>query len=467
MRTNDEIMEAKSVHIFAWPFRFETTKKSLEKKIKRAGWTKRSIKNILNFDNQKANDQEVADSFMLHQYLSQSAKDIFIYNDICSIYDFPFETEKSYEYYIKKENKEYHLPIAAIQLHIYDYGVGILFMQVYNQAYYDIADIKWINDYGRRVSLPYLDKEKLLCADKLGILLDGDLVQKTDFKKASVEYLNRQNADTALKQAEFLYDLLNCNLHHTRTNDISVIPHTDDRMFVCTLIRNAELSEKVKKCSEHEEILYSILFVDPTDATCQNKEMRSQLFSNAVYLRWSDYGTLYGATAYSLCCITTDDKMIDKSVVRPFLVEYSYFVSLVLAQRISIISFTALTGKVIARFNKNRWIAGIGFFKSRKLSRIQKKYIDFKNRLLILEASTQEQGIEIYQLLQRQLLVKDEQEILDGKLQSLYEVANISIGNRLAILGLILAAAALFPDLGDKLVSLGKEILEKVCKILM
>lgn len=122
MRTNDEIMEAKSVHIFAWPFRFETTKKSLEKKIKRAGWTKRSIKNILNFDNQKANDQEVADSFMLHQYLSQSAKDIFVYNDICSIYDFPFETEKSYEYYIKKENKEYHLPIAAIQLHIYDYG---------------------------------------------------------------------------------------------------------------------------------------------------------------------------------------------------------------------------------------------------------------------------------------------------------------------------------------------------------
>lgn len=152
--------------------------------------------------------------------------------------------------------------------------------------------------------------------------------------------------------------------------------------------------------------------------------------------------------------------MADENVVRPFIVEYSYLVSLVLAQRIGIISFTARTGKAIAGFNnkRNSKGKGIGYFQAVRLSRIQKQYIDFKNRLLILEASTQDQGIEIYQLLQKQMLVKDEQDILDGKLQSLYEAANISIGNKLSVIGLVLAAAALFPGLGSK-------ILEIFCKI--
>ena len=56
------------------------------------------------------------------------------------------------------------------------------------------------------------------------------------------------------------------------------------------------------------------------------------------------------------------------------------------------------------------------------------------------------------------MLVKNEQDILDGKLQSLYEAANISIGNRLSVIGILLAFAALFPGVGDK-------ILEKVYEI--
>ncbi|MDE7313796.1 MAG: hypothetical protein K2N87_19595 [Eubacterium sp.] len=462
MKTSDEIMKAKSVHIFAWPFRFERKKSVFKEMVKKKGWKEKSIKKILNFQDPKANDRDVADCFMLHQYLSHSAKEIFIYNDICSIYDYPFEAEKNYEYYFKKGSKEFRLPIAAIQLHVYDYGVGILFIQVWNQSYNDIADIKWINDYGRRVSLPYLSNGELLCADELGICLDGSMVQKTDFKKASAEYSDRDDAKTALQQAGFLFALLNCNLNNTGENDIKVNPHTDDRMFVFSLIRDAELSERVEESQEYEKQLYSILFVDSSDATCQNREMRKQLFTKAVYPRWSDYGTLYGATSYSLCCITTDATVVNENVVRPFLAEYSYIASLVLAQRIGIIAFTAHSGKVVSGLNSkmNWWKSGIGFFRAARLSWIQKQYIDFKNRLLILEASTQEQGIEIYQLLQRQFLVKEEQEILDGKLQSLYEAANISIGNRLAVIGLILAAAALYPNLGNK-------IAEKAYKLLM
>ena len=353
MKTNEEIMKAKSVHIFAWPFRFQTEKKgSLKRKIKQKGWREKSLDFANLKDAEEVKDRDAADCFMLYQYLSQAARDLFIFNNICNLYEYPFESGRFYEYYIKKGNKKYVLPIASIELHVYDYGIGILFFEVWNEKY-DIDDIKQINDYGRRVSLPYLAKEKLLCADMLGIVIDGEVIQKTDFQDLAIKCIDKKLKDPnmALKQAGFLEDLLNCNLDHSGENNIPVISHTDDRMFVCSLIRDTRLSAMIEGGMKKEELLYSILFIDPEDATCQNADMRKKLLEDAVYPRWSDYGTIYGATAYSLCCITSDVAFINESVVRPFLVEYSYLVSLVLAQRIGIISFTARTGKAIAGFS--------------------------------------------------------------------------------------------------------------------
>ena len=82
----------------------------------------------------------------------------------------------------------------------------------------------------------------------------------------------------------------------------------------------------------------------------------------------------------------------------------------------------------------------ISYRKTKKLINLQEQYITFKNQLLILEASCQEQGIEIYRKLQQQLLVAEEQEILDEQLESLYEVTNVSHGNFIGLLGLAIAA---------------------------
>ncbi|MDE5824529.1 MAG: hypothetical protein K2H91_07600 [Lachnospiraceae bacterium] len=473
MKVTEEILKAKSVHIFAWPFRFETGKgKELKKNIRKKGWRRKYL-DVMNEENTK---QESIDCFMLHQYLSQSAREIFIKRetDICRIYEYPLNIEKNYQYYIKKGDETYYLPIATIELHLYDYGVGIVFIQVWNTNH-NINQIKKINDYGRRVSAPYLAEEGMLCADCLGILID-DLDKSTDFKTIVNEYIKQDQAipSVLLKPAEFLYDILNCNLEKRNgVNDISVFPLADDRMFACSIIRDTELSGKIKKGEVDEKQLYPILFVDYDDATCQNKEMRRKLFEDAIYPRWSDYGTLYGATSYSLCCITTQDEGINASVVRPFLIEYSYFISLVLAQRIGIMSFTVQAGNIIAgiggkcKIIKRRKKKGMGYWQAAQLSQLQKQYIDFKNRLFILEVSNQEQGIEIYKLLQKQMLVQDEQEILDGKLQSLYEAANINIGNRLAVIGIVLAAAALFPDLGTFLENVFFQVLRYIWSCIM
>ncbi len=481
-------MEAKSAHILAWPFRFEMERKEMIKKVEEKGWVKKS----LDFRDSKRKMQEEIDCFMLHQYLSLSARKIFIDKEkeaICSIYQYPMIDESNYQYIIKKKKEEYCLPIATIELHIYDYGVGILFIQVWNEKKkeengnekeenekkgYNIGKIKKINDWGRRVSIPYLAEDGLLCADCIGIRTDTDS-HITNFKDKVDNYFeNNEGIDELCEPAAFLYDILNCDLE---TNDGSkdkkglpftnkeVIPFADDRMFLCSIIRDAGLSECIKNGTLNEELLYSILFVDSGDASCQNKEMRKKLLEDAVYARWSDYGTLYGVTSYSLFCITTDDVKanVEPTVVRPFLLEYSYFISLVLAQRIGMMSFTVRAEEIIKNINKPRKIRrgskkGMGYFQALKFSKIQAQYIDFKNRLLILEASNQEQGIEIYKLLQKQMLVKEEQEILDGQLQSLYEAANISVGNGIAKAGVLLSCVALLPTLIEYFPTLTKMV---------
>ena len=46
--------------------------------------------------------------------------------------------------------------------------------------------------------------------------------------------------------------------------------------------------------------------------------------------------TIHAATEFSLLCVTSDYPGIYESVIRPFIVEYPYLVSLALAQRTGI-----------------------------------------------------------------------------------------------------------------------------------
>ena len=144
-----------------------------------------------------------------------------------------------------------------------------------------------------------------------------------------------------------------------------------------------------------------------------------------------------------MLCITAQDDNVTNSVVRPFVVEYTYFASLVLMQKIGIAYFSERAGNIVEGVDKpkviNRKQAG-------KLINLQEQYITFKNQLLILEASSQEQGIEIYKMLQGQSQIYEEESILDGQLESLYEVTNVSSGRRIEKWGLIFAVIAIVVD---------------------
>ena len=201
---------AKSIHIFGWSFLINQEKSEdklipLEKSIcnfKQSlfdwGWIRKR------FDLLENGDKIKRDAYMLKQYLSSSAEHIFFEtktrDSICTVYEYPFR-EKEYYYYIQKGENAYELPIEAIELHVYNCGVGILFFKTLCFHNYGIEGIKEINDYGRRINVAYIPKsEKDWCiwADKLGIKIknrDNDIVEQSvmDYKKMITEVNEGQN----------------------------------------------------------------------------------------------------------------------------------------------------------------------------------------------------------------------------------------------------------------------------------
>ena len=126
--------------------------------------------------------------------------------------------------------------------------------------------------------------------------------------------------------------------------------------------------------------------------------------------------------------------------------------SLVLAQKTAIMQFSVIAESMAEKMRKKNGLLRLINSKIAKdLICLQEKYISYKNRMMILEISCQEQGIELYHLLQKQLQIEVEKDILDEQLQGMYDAVNISNETRdnlyaliVAIIALIISVIALF-----------------------
>ena len=172
------VFSAKSLHIFGWAFQvskkntsWEKCNAGFKKSLENSGWIPKNFRVV------DEHGEINRDAFMLKQYLSEEAERIFFEpkaeNAICKIYEYPMKDDSFY-YHIQKGKAVYELPIEAIELHVYNCGVGILFFKVLNCDYCDLADIKRINDYGRRINVAYIpktEKEWRIWADVIGIVI--------------------------------------------------------------------------------------------------------------------------------------------------------------------------------------------------------------------------------------------------------------------------------------------------------
>lgn len=448
--------------------------------------------------------EELVDNYANYNYFNEQAQDLIFNYKIdkderdSKVVNYKFadiDSSVNSKYIINvNEEKTYELNLDKIILKEYEIEnekIYLMMIYVTNNDYDSLSDIKNINQYGRRLYSPWISLDigngiNTECPDDLQIHIGKDKIYSN--------YENSGKADLNYKDKEiFKYNFDDKNKYKSYSerlnfirqkevndkNDKSIIDNrresylirnilnykkeskdekieieliNPDRMYVGFYLKNNSLIERIKKYStEKQEYLtekqeyaylyddslsdqlYALAYIDGEDATCQSRVMRKKLLQETIYDRWIDWGTIHTVTHNGFGCIATDGAPYE-SVIMPFLTEYMEMMALVLLQRNLLLEFHIEAKKLSPEFN------------SEKLENLQKDYVKFKTQVLLFEVTPQEQGYEIYRLMQKQLYIDEEKEKLDDIMNSLYEVANVKhsielniIMNRLTIIAILIA----------------------------
>ena len=400
----------------------------------------------------------------------------------------------------ENEPKEYQLLLNDIKLKLFNTDVAMMIFEAENHDYPDIKDIKLINEYVRRISTPNLTIESNPCAyyweikfkdaNDINVCLKDDCY---DALNGDLENINTTKIVDSIKQL-LLYpyninensrkdvclssSVKKLNKEENKNKKLYLIePVLDDRMFVCTFIKNdavinkvknkyveingkyEELKKEEKKSKEKKEPkplfvnykygyqideevakeLYSIVYIDATTSSCQSMHDIQTLLSRDLYTRWIDYGTLYASTHHSFVAISTSD--CPGYLIDYFLTLYVDMTILTLIQRATIIvyqNYASLLTKGIEADKKK-----INQAKLNTLLNLHEKYIGFQNQLLFFEVSPEEQGMELYQMLVKSLYINEEKDALAEQFKSLYDVTNANQNSTFSKYAAIMASIAL------------------------
>jgi Mg2+ and Co2+ transporter CorA len=131
--------------------------------------------------------------------------------------------------------------------------------------------------------------------------------------------------------------------------------------------------------------------------------------------RWINNGTLYGASRYSFVSITSQLSRLENFnfLVSNVMAMYYKMVELCLLQRASILRFSNEVTKISRLTNEKNL--------PKRVSSLYKEYIRFVNKIYFREVTAQEQGIELYDLLQKHMRIEQQVKDLDGEINELHE----------------------------------------------
>ena len=375
-------------------------------------------------------------------------------NSIIHHYERREPKESNVEYHIKVKDKTYVLRLDALNVNLYSTGVGIMSFYLKNEkvSQKDENSIRDINQFGRRIMPPHCGEfsqgGRDMLAESIQIIgLLGDKLRYSD----SFDYV--KGVGTSLKRgfecvwqpAWFIKHLI-----EDLSPNMKVTPVIDDRMLVNCWYGDDILSNKIKAIDEdgkvpflYSDLWYKHLFVDNgNDATCQNEDMKKHLLKESTYCRWQKYGTLYGLSRYSLVALTNMNARGFIDVHMRTI--YSRMFELVILQRASMLRFSGEVTKVSAlKGNDNKKL-------SERIASLYKEYIRFINQIYFRSVTTQDQGIEMYEMLLRQFDSASQIKDLDDEISELHEYVSLMIdqrrnedGERLNLLATIFLPATL------------------------
>ncbi|WP_036728350.1 hypothetical protein [Peptoniphilus mikwangii] len=358
------------------------------------------------------------------------------------------------------DNNEYVLKVSNVRLKLFNTGIGILILELCNDLYRNFKSVKDINELGRHISLPYIALENKNIASAQILIWDflHSDEKEYNFGEKNECFLNEKSPKEKTYMLDFLKNIIlkkEQRLHH------DFKPSLDDRMFTCCLIQDDRLARvysrdyiaqkdddaQFKKLSKY---LYEYIYIDKDNScTAATFSFRKNILNNSLYHRWTEIGTIYGASHTSFVAITGEGEFLDTIITWPFLTQYVEIAILVLVQRASILRFQ----KQIQSNMDNK-----------KIRKLQSEYIDYRNQLHFFEVSSQEQGIELYELIQKQLYIKKEMEALEKNLEILYEKNNVDYGNKFNRFGLFIGCIAILSILLDLMnFILGRDFSIKFC----
>ncbi|MBQ8515324.1 MAG: hypothetical protein IJ496_07990 [Ruminococcus sp.] len=372
---------------------------------------------------------------------------------------------ESARYIIKKNNISYVLRINGIRLKLYDTGVGLL---IFELEYHleDAADpvkktreaaredVRTINEYGRRLYPEFISDHNSeaynLCADEISIQLSSctEIMTAHFFKPGTDRESWKKTCERFLQNPSALPEIIRGILWGDKISRESeekdlIIPAIDDRMFVCCCILDSDYadsflgyqawpggedSDKIKALNGQRHSwkfmtdwdkgteLYALANIDSTSASCQNRLMLDQYFEEQLYLRWLESGTIHAVTNHSMLCLTSKEVLLE--VVFPFLFLYVQMCALVIVQRASLISMDSQITDAVA---KNERVD------SGELIRLEKDFAKFQGELLLGEVTSQIQGIEIYEKLQKMLFIDKLESNIQKQLSNLYQIARTEL----------------------------------------
>lgn len=333
-----------------------------------------------------------------------------------------FETREcgSVQYIVKIKNRPeaYVLDVDAMNLNLYATGVGCLTLHLRNTnpAQREPQDILNINQFGRRIMPPFIADIEGRNELSEYICIDG-LLSADGFREDFTEY----TPDDSWKHSPMLDRLIG-----ELADNIRVEPVVDDRMYVMSWYKNDELSKAFTKDidayhktgGDFADFWYRYVFVDSFDVTCQDENMMAELLKKSSYVRWQRSSSLYGVSRYSFVYLTNSGA--PQYLLDNFETMYARMTELVLVQRASMLRFSGEVTK-LSRLLDSADIKKI----SGHISSLYREYIRFINQIYFREVSAQDQGIEIYAMLQDALRLPEYVKDLDGEIGELHQYISL------------------------------------------
>lgn len=350
------------------------------------------------------------------------------------------KADSKYVIQLKKDSEQIELSIADILVNFYENGVGVFTFQLYNNSYTDFETILKINDYGRRVCPqflgtyePYNDAAKgIFMADSISII-NTPSAQGLEIYEDFSYYNNIENIKKApFKIPNFIQHLIGDNFTADPSNQQAQIylePILDDRMFVQSFFVNSTLLEVLKDFQDKEyayqssDDWYKYIYVDVGSVSCKSKLLLKEQLTAATYDRWIEdthdgklNGQLYGVCRYAFVVLVADGWFTKNIISTHFQHIYFELTLLCLLQRAYLINFQNEVSRIAKLLEEDQ--SNLKRLK-KDISKLYLLYIKYTNRIYFREVTPQEQGIELYDLLQQQMHLKEDLELLGKEIQEL------------------------------------------------